>query len=270
MKAKKSYGQHFLTSDPIAERIAKSLLLTEQYHHKVLEVGPGKGMLTKHLLACGYDILCIEADRDMVDYLTLNYPVKLKGRVVAADFMKVKLEDYYENQFAIIGNYPYNISSQIIFKAIDYRSQVVELVGMFQKEMAERVAAPPGSKTYGVITVLTQAFFDVKYLFTVHKGSFNPPPKVESAVIRLTRKDETELGCDPVLFKSIVKQTFGNRRKMLRNTMRSFVNDETVLTDDFYNERPEQLSVADFIALTNTITALRKSQGLTNLPTAEI
>jgi 16S rRNA (adenine1518-N6/adenine1519-N6)-dimethyltransferase len=259
MRPKKSYGQHFLTSDPIAERIAKSLLQTDSYAGRVIEVGPGKGMLTKQLLACGYDLYCVEADRDMVSFLTENYPKKLAGRIVAGDFLKTALEDYHAGEFAIIGNFPYNISSQIIFKALDYREQVVEVVGMFQKEMAERVAAPHGSKTYGVISVLTQAFFEVKYLFTVHKGSFNPPPKVESAVIRLTRKPNQDLGCDPVLFKSIVKLTFGQRRKMLRNTMRAFLQTDDLLQDEFFNLRPEQLSVADFVALTNRIAALQQN-----------
>ena len=257
IKAKKSYGQHFLTSDPIAERIAKSLLQTEEYGKRVIEVGPGKGMLTKQLLACGYDLYCVEADRDMIDYLNLHYAKPLAGRIVAGDFLKIPLEQYHTGEFAIIGNYPYNISSQIIFKAIDYRAQVVEVVGMFQKEMAERVAAPAGSKTYGVISVLTQAFFDVKYLFTVHKGSFNPPPKVESAVIRLTRKPNQTLGCDPVLFKSLVKLTFGQRRKMLRNTLRAFLQTDDLLQDAFFDKRPEQLTVADFVALTNRIAALQ-------------
>ncbi len=258
MKAKKSYGQHFLTSDAIAERIAKSLLLTETYQAKVIEVGPGKGMLTKQLLACGYDLLCVEADRDMVEFLNQHYPKTLHGRIVSADFMKIKLEDYFDEQFAIIGNYPYNISSQIIFKAIDYKEQVVELVGMFQKEMAERVVAPHGSKTYGVISVLTQAFYECKYLFTVHKGSFNPPPKVESAVIRLTRRPSLDLGCDAKLFKTIVKLSFGQRRKMLRNTMRSLVgNNEQLFENPIFNERPEQLSVQQFKDLTNLIALHR-------------
>ncbi|MEY4925769.1 MAG: Ribosomal small subunit methyltransferase [Bacteroidota bacterium] len=259
MKAKKSYGQHFLTSDAISERIAKSLLKTESYKGKVIEVGPGKGMLTKQLLACGYDLLCVEADRDMVAFLNEHYPKTLKDRILSADFMKVKLEEHIgESQFAIIGNYPYNISSQIIFKAIDYREQVVELVGMFQKEMAARVVAPHGSKTYGVISVLTQAYFDCKYLFTVHKGSFNPPPKVESAVIRLTRRDSLDLGCDAKLFKTIVKLSFGQRRKMLRNTMRSLVGmNEELFENPIFNERPEQLSVQQFKDLTNLIAPHR-------------
>ena len=259
MKAKKSYGQHFLTSDAISERIAKSLLQTAQYEQRVLEVGPGKGMLTKQLLAAGYDLTCVEADRDMIDYLKTNYTEALENRLVAADFMKVNLTDLMgEAQFAIIGNYPYNISSQIIFKAIDYREQVVELVGMFQKEMADRVVAPHGNKTYGVISVLTQAYFECKYLFTVHKGSFNPPPKVESAVIRLTRRSNLDLGCDPKLFKTIVKLGFGQRRKMLRNTMRSLVgNNEELLENPVFDLRAEQLSVQDFKSLTNLIAPYR-------------
>lgn len=258
MKAKKSYGQHFLTQEPIAERIAKSLTRTDEYDAQVLEVGPGKGMLTKHLLAQDYKLLCVEADPDMVDFLNKQYPKMLKGRVISADFMKIPLENYYNEQFAIIGNFPYNISSQIIFKAIDYRAQVVEVVGMFQHEMAARVCSKPGSKEYGVITVLTQAYYDCEYLFSVHHSAFSPPPRVESAVIRLTRKAEMDIACDAVLFKTIVKLAFGQRRKMLRNTMRALIESDDVLQEPFFNERPEQLSVQDFIDLTNRVVALRK------------
>jgi 16S rRNA (adenine1518-N6/adenine1519-N6)-dimethyltransferase len=257
LKAKKSYGQHFLTQEPIAERIAKSLTRTDEYEAQVLEVGPGKGMLTKHLLAQHYNLLCVEADHDMVDFLNKQYPKMLKGRVIDADFMKIPLEDYYSGQFAIIGNFPYNISSQIIFKAIDYRTQVVEVVGMFQHEMAVRVCAPPGSKDYGVISVLAQAYYDCEYLFEVHHSAFSPPPRVESAVIRLTRKPALEIDCDAVLFKTVVKLAFGQRRKMLRNTMRSLIDNDAVLQESFFNERPEQLSVQQFIDLTNRIVALR-------------
>jgi 16S rRNA (adenine1518-N6/adenine1519-N6)-dimethyltransferase len=259
LKAKKSYGQHFLTQEPIAERIAKSLTRTADYDMQVLEVGPGKGMLTKYLLAENYNLLCVEADKDMVDFLNKQYPKMLKGRVIGADFMKIPLEDYYSGQFAIIGNFPYNISSQIIFKAIDYRAQVVEVVGMFQHEMAVRVCAKPGSKDYGVITILTQAYYDCEYLFSVHHSAFAPPPRVESAVIRLVRKPEMEIACDATLFRTIVKLAFGQRRKMLRNTMRALIESDEVLQEPFFNERPEQLSVQAFIDLTNRVAALRKA-----------
>lgn len=250
MRAKKSYGQHFLTSETISERIADSLLRTNDYD-KVLEVGPGQGMLTKYLLKKKeYDLTVVEADRDMVSYLNQHYPA-LRDKIIAEDFLKVDLKEIFgKEQFAIIGNYPYNISSQILFRMLDYREQVPELVGMFQKEVAERVAAPAGNKTYGVVSVLIQAFYDAKYLFTVKPGSFNPPPKVHSAVIRLTRKENYDLACNPKLFKQIVKLSFGQRRKMLRNTMRSIFKDNEILQNEFFKQRPEKLDVAAFVQLT--------------------
>lgn len=252
MKAKKSYGQHFLTNEVISERIADSLLRTDEYN-QVLEVGPGQGMLTKYLLKKPYDLMVVEADRDMVNYLNQHYP-ELSENIIPADFMKVNLYDFFKDQsFAIIGNFPYNISSQIVFKTIEYRKQVPEMVGMFQREMAERVAAKHGNKTYGIISVLTQAYYDVEYLFTVKAGNFNPPPKVQSAVIRLTRKDEEELGCSYKVFRRIVKQSFGQRRKMLRNTMKSILKNSGRLNDPFFQQRPEQLTVADFVQLTQWV-----------------
>ncbi|MEL6720114.1 MAG: 16S rRNA (adenine(1518)-N(6)/adenine(1519)-N(6))-dimethyltransferase RsmA [Bacteroidota bacterium] len=254
MRAKKSYGQHFLTSEAISERIADSL---QQAHKKVLEVGPGKGMLTKYLLEKDYELHAVEADRDMVAYLNTHYP-ELSSRLHFADFMRFRLDEVFaEGSFAIIGNFPYNISSQILFKMLDHRTYVPELVGMFQREMAERVVAQPGGKEYGVISVLVQAFYEGEYLFTVKRGHFNPPPKVTSAVIRLTRKEDQNLGCDYKLFRQIVKQTFGQRRKMLRNTMKPFLNGHDILKDDFFQQRPERLSVADFVQLTNWVEERR-------------
>lgn len=259
MKAKKSYGQHFLTSEVISERIANSLLLTETYND-VLEVGPGQGMLTKYLLGKDYHLKVVEADRDMVTYLNAHYP-QLSPNIISEDFMKLRLEEVMGDNFAIIGNFPYNISSQIVFKMLACRQFVPEMVGMFQKEMAERIVAAPGNKTYGVISVLTQAFYDGKLLFNVKPGSFNPPPKVMSAVIRLTRKPDYEnLGCDHKLFKTIVKLAFGQRRKMLRNTMKSLINDSEVLEMPIFKERPEQLSVQDFVEMTNLVERVRKEQ----------
>jgi 16S rRNA (adenine1518-N6/adenine1519-N6)-dimethyltransferase len=253
MKAKKSYGQHFLTSEAIAERIANSLRLTDQYEN-VLEVGPGQGMLTKYLLDEPYELHAVEADRDMIDYLNTHYPA-LSDRLHAANFLRFRPDELFgANPFAIIGNFPYNISSQILFKMLEHRQQVPELVGMFQREMAERVVAPPGNKTYGVISVLVQAFYDGEYLFSVKRGCFNPPPKVTSAVIRLTRKQNQDLGCDPKLFRQVVKQSFGQRRKMLRNTMKSFIDGSELLQAPFFEQRPERLSVKDFVQLTNWIT----------------
>ncbi|MEM8526957.1 MAG: 16S rRNA (adenine(1518)-N(6)/adenine(1519)-N(6))-dimethyltransferase RsmA [Bacteroidota bacterium] len=250
MRAKKSYGQHFLVNESISERIANSLV---QDHQKVLEIGPGQGMLTKYLLEKDYELHAVEADRDMVAYLNTHYP-ELSNRLHFADFMRFRLDQLFqEDAFAIIGNFPYNISSQILFKMLEHRKSVLELVGMFQKEMAERVVAQPGGKEYGVISVLVQAFYDGEYLFTVKRGHFNPPPKVTSAVIRLTRKEKQELGCDYKLFRQIVKQTFGQRRKMLRNTMKPFLKGNELLKNEFFQQRPERLSVADFVQLTNWV-----------------
>ena len=252
MKAKKSYGQHFLHREDLAERIAHSLKNNGRYT-RVLEVGPGQGMLTKYLLDLDFELTLVEADPDMVHYLRRHFP-QLQQQLIAQDFLKIRPEEVFgEAPFAIIGNFPYNISSQILFKMIEHREQVPELVGMFQKEVAQRVVAGPGSKTYGVISVLIQAWYEGEYLFEVDKSAFNPPPKVQSAVIRLQRKDHVQLDCDEQLFRRIVKQTFGQRRKMLRNTMKAFVKDHPMLKEPFFQQRPERLSVEDFIELTQRI-----------------
>lgn len=248
LKAKKSYGQHFLHRDDIASRIAAGFT---QPYERVLEVGPGKGMLTKHLGAPGREVVAVEADRDMTEYLEKHPP--LQGlRIISADFLQVDLSQIFDKQsFALIGNFPYNISSQILFKMLDYRDLIPEMVGMFQKEVAVRVVSGPGNKDYGVISVLIQAFYDGKYLFSVDKSAFQPPPQVQSGVIRLLRKQQASLPCDEALFRSVVKITFGQRRKMLRNTLRSFFSEQPeILQDDFFLQRPEQLSVQDFIELT--------------------
>lgn len=256
MKAKKSFGQHFLNNEHIAEQIALSLSLSGSYQ-KVLEIGPGRGVLTKYLLEQPYQLFAVEADRDMISYLQKYYPA-LKDRLIPADFLKLELNVFFPDEsFAIIGNFPYNISSQILIKMLEHRTQIPELVGMFQKEVAERVIAGPGSKTYGVLSVLVQAYYAGEYLFTVDKGNFSPPPKVQSGVIRLIRKESLELGCDERLFKSIIKQSFGQRRKMLRNTMKSYLKGDPFLDDEFFNQRPEQLSVADFIKLTQEVEKRR-------------
>ncbi len=259
MKAKKSYGQHFLHREDLAERIANSLIRTEDYQ-RVLEIGPGQGVLTKYLLEQPYDLTVVEADRDMVAYIQKHYP-ELKEEIIAADFLKVKLEDFFqEAPFAIIGNFPYNISSQILFKMLDYKEQIPELVGMFQKEVAQRVVAAPGSKTYGVVSILVQAFYEGDYLFEVDKSAFNPPPKVQSAVIRLRRRETPIMTCDHKLFRAIVKQTFSQRRKMLRNTMKSFIKDHPMLEEVFFQQRPERLSVLDFIELTKRVEQVVKNK----------
>lgn len=255
MKAKKSYGQHFLHREDLAEQIANSLTRTEEYQ-RVLEVGPGQGMLTKYLLEQDYALTVVEADRDMVAYLQKHYP-QLKEDIISEDFLKIKPELFLgDAPFAIIGNFPYNISSQILFKMLDYKDQVPELVGMFQKEVAERVVAEPGSKIYGVISILIQAWYEGEYLFEVDKTAFNPPPKVQSAVIRLHRRRTPILDCDEKLFRRIVKQTFSQRRKMLRNTMKSFIKDHPMLQEPFFQQRPERLSVQDFISLTKRIASV--------------
>ncbi|MFN0013067.1 MAG: 16S rRNA (adenine(1518)-N(6)/adenine(1519)-N(6))-dimethyltransferase RsmA [Saprospiraceae bacterium] len=254
MHAKKSYGQHFLKEETIAARIAAGLCLADDTG-LVLEVGPGTGMLTKHLLArFGSEaVYAVEADRDMVAYLQQHYP-QLGERLVLRDFLEFDPQAVFgERAFCLIGNFPYNISTQILFKMLDYRQQVPEMVGMFQKEVADRIVAPPGSKTYGITSVLIQAHYQAEYLFTVEPGSFNPPPKVRSAVIRLTRKENYELACDEKRFRLLVKTAFNQRRKMLRNTLKPFFSEEILMADPFFEQRPERLAWQDFerLALMN-------------------
>lgn len=247
MKAKKSYGQHFLSNEATAERIASFLFQTDAPIN-ALEIGPGKGMLTKYLIDKNVNLTVVEADKDMVSILEKSFP---ELDIIYLDFLKLNLHKVFEGQpFYIIGNFPYNISSQIVFKMLNSYELVPEMVGMFQKEMADRIIAPPGSKTYGVISVLTQAYYRGETLMRLAPGAFNPPPKVHSSVIRLVREGVPELKCDHKLFRRIVKQSFNQRRKMLRNTLKSIVNNEELLKEDIFQERPEQLSVRDFEALT--------------------
>lgn len=250
MQAKKSYGQHFLKSEQIAERIANSMLMAAQTG-LVLEVGPGMGMLTKYLLAQpGYDTFAVEADPDMVAYLEGHYPQFAQKNLVSKDFLDFDAPAFFESRpFCLIGNYPYNISTQILFKLLDWRELVPEMVGMFQKEVADRIVSPPGSKVYGITSVLAQAFYKTEYLFTVERESFNPPPKVLSAVIRLVRKENFELGCDERRFRNMVKTAFGQRRKMLRNTLKPFFPHEMLMEDPFFEKRPETLGWEDYVAL---------------------
>lgn len=248
MKAKKSYGQHFLKEDSIAKRIADSLIHTDKYN-EVLEIGPGKGMLTQFLIDKPYSIKAVEADRDMVEYLYHEYP-QLRESIISEDVLKLDLALHFDQQFGVIGNFPYNISSQILFKIIDHKAQIPEMVGMFQKEVARRVVSPPGSKEYGVISVLIQAWYETEYLFGVSPDSFIPPPKVQSAIIRLVRRENQELGCNVSLFRSVVKISFGQRRKMLRKSLRSFTKDPRLQEDPFFQRRPETLSVQDFVNVT--------------------
>ena len=251
VKPKKSLGQHFLTDLSIAEAIADTLASYKGM--PVLEVGPGMGVLTRFLLDKGHDLTVVELDPESVEYLQEHFP-ELRDRIVAKDFLKLDLAQLYEGPFCVIGNYPYNISSQIFFKILDYKDRIPCCSGMIQKEVAERMAAPPGSKPYGILSVLLQAWYDIEYLFTVPEHVFNPPPKVKSAVIRMTRNQVEQLGCNERLFKQIVKTAFNQRRKTMRNSLRSLVGKECeVLSDPIFDERPERLSVERFIALTNLL-----------------
>ena len=256
VKPKKALGQHFLTDETIAARIAATL--DDYKGMPVLEVGPGMGVLTKYLLDYGHDVTVIEIDEESVDYLNQNFP-SLHGRILGDDFLKMDLAKVMgDRQFCVIGNYPYNISSQIFFKVLDYKDLIPCCSGMLQKEVAERLAAAPGSKVYGILSVLLQAWYDVEYLFTVNENVFNPPPKVKSGVIRMKRNDVTQLGCDEKLFRTIVMTTFGQRRKTLRNSIRGLLPPGCVLPDlPVWGQRPEQLSVQEFINLTNVVTAIR-------------
>ena len=249
VRAKKALGQHFLRDENIARQIAESL--TGATHH-VLEVGPGMGVLTKYLLANpDLDFHAIEIDRESVAYLHTHYP---SLHVIEGDFLALNLSQLFSEPFAVIGNFPYNISSQILFKVYDYRDQVPEVVGMFQKEVAERVAARPGSKTYGILSVLLSAFYDIEYLFTVHEHVFSPPPKVKSAVIRLRRNDVQRLDCDEQLFTRVVKIGFNQRRKTLRNALRQLSLPLEDIPADLLALRAEQLTVDQFVQITQLLS----------------
>ena len=255
VRAKKSLGQHFLTDLSIAERIAHTL--DDFRHLPVLEVGPGMGVLTQFLLEMGLDLTVVELDSESVDYLEVAYP-QLHGRIIGEDFLKMDLKKLYgDRPFCVIGNYPYNISTQIFFKVLDYRDQVACCSGMLQREVAQRIAEPPGSKAYGILSVLLQAWYDIEYLFTVDEHVFNPPPRVKSGVIRLTRNDVTDLGVDERMFKRLVKLSFGQRRKMLRSSLKQvFMSDPALLERDVFRQRPEQLGVEDFIDLARLATSI--------------
>jgi 16S rRNA (adenine1518-N6/adenine1519-N6)-dimethyltransferase len=248
VKAKKFLGQHFLTDESIASRIVDSL---SGRSSNVIEIGPGMGVLTKYLIEKpGLNFHVIEIDRESVAWLHAHYP---SLDVIEGDFLKLDLNALFHDSFAVIGNFPYNISSQILFRVFDCRNQAVEVVGMFQKEVAERVAAGPGSKTYGILSVLLSAFYDIEYLFTVSEHVFNPPPKVKSAVIRLTRNNVTSLPCDETLFVKVVKAGFNQRRKTLRNALRSAQLPIEAVDEMFLAKRAEQLSVNEFVIITQNI-----------------
>ena len=250
VRPKKHLGQHFLTDLSIAQNIASAL--TGVDYQDVLEVGPGTGVLTQYLLQTKHTVHAIEVDGESVDYLKTNFP-KLEPNLVFGDFLKCNLTKDFPSPLAIIGNFPYNISSQILFKTIENRNQIPEFVGMFQKEVAERICEPPGSKTYGIISVLTQSFYDTEYLFNVNRFVFDPPPKVASAVLRLRRKETIDLNCDERLYFRVVKTAFQQRRKTLRNSLKTFSLSTNLKEDTIFGQRPEQLGVSDFVYITNLI-----------------
>ena len=270
VRAKKSLGQHFLTDLSIAEKVACSLRPDNagaENPADVLEIGPGMGVLSQFLMKRDdIRMKMVEIDRESVDYLLVNFP-QSSGSVILADFLKIDPGRFFCGDFCVIGNFPYNISSQIFFRILDFKDRIPQVVCMIQKEVAERIAEKPGTKTYGILSVLLQAWYDIEYLFTVGEGAFNPPPKVKSAVIRLRRNARKDLGCDESLFKTIVKTSFNQRRKTLRNSLKPLVAamaeknglspDQTAqfVSDPVFDLRPERLGVEDFIALTLKFSA---------------
>ena len=251
VKPKKFLGQHFLKDMDIAQRIAETMIGYAGV--PILEIGPGTGVLTRFLLAAGHDLTVVEIDRESVAYLQAHFP-ELDNRILEEDFLKLRLDKTFPGRFCVIGNYPYNISSQIFFKVLDYKDLIPCCSGMIQKEVAERMASGPGNKNYGLLSVLMQAWYDIEYLFTVPEHVFEPPPKVKSAVIRMTRNKVTDLGCSEQLFKQIVKTSFNQRRKTLRNSLKPILGKECPLYESpIFDKRPEQLSVDQFISLTKEI-----------------
>ncbi len=251
VKPKKFLGQHFLKDMDIARRIAETMIGYAGV--PILEIGPGTGVLTRFLLAAGHDLTVVEIDRESVAYLRAHFP-ELDNRILEEDFLKLRLDKTFPGRFCVIGNYPYNISSQIFFKVLDYKDLIPCCSGKIQKEVAERMASGPGNKNYGILSVLMQAWYDIEYLFTVPEHVFEPPPKVKSAVIRMTRNKVTDLGCSEQLFKQIVKTSFNQRRKTLRNSLKPILGKECPLYESpIFDKRPEQLSVDQFISLTKEI-----------------
>ncbi|NLF43241.1 MAG: 16S rRNA (adenine(1518)-N(6)/adenine(1519)-N(6))-dimethyltransferase RsmA [Bacteroidales bacterium] len=249
VRAKKHLGQHFLRDEGIAMKTAESLSWHQGYK-QLLEIGPGTGMLTKYLIKIpDVSFYVIEVDTESISYLNENFPV-LHGRIIEEDFLRFNPETIFQGPFGIVGNFPYNISTQILFRVMEYRNQIPEVVGMFQKEVAERLAEKPGSKTYGITSVLLQAFYDIEYLFTVGEGVFVPPPKVKSAVIRLKRNSREHLDCNEKMFFTVVKTAFNQRRKTLRNSLKPLLKSGHGISPQLLELRPERLSVEDFIGLT--------------------
>lgn len=252
VRPKKHYGQHFLKDANIARKISESLTLHQNYKH-VLEIGPGTGVLTQFLLhSPDFQTTLIELDSEAYNYLIEKYS-KNKDSIILGDFLKLNLSELFTEPFAVIGNFPYNISSQILFAVFENKNIVPEVVGMFQKEVAQRIVSVPNSKVYGILSVLLQSYYDIEYLFTVDEDVFYPPPKVKSAVIRLKRNNVRALACDEKRFVQVVKQAFNQRRKTLRNALRGLNMNPELLASDILNKRAEQLSVADFVGITNNI-----------------
>lgn len=253
VRAKKHLGQHFLNDENIAQKIADTLTLNG--YQKVLEIGPGMGVLTKYLLEKPIETYVIEIDTESVEYLQTHY-LKLSNRILSKDFLRYNLsETFGDDPLAIIGNFPYNISSQIVFRVLEMRDRIPEFSGMFQKEVAERICEKKGSKAYGILSVLVQAFYDTEYLFTVSEHVFTPPPKVKSGVMRMRRKENYKLPCEEKLFFNVVKTAFNQRRKTLRNSLKTFQLSDNLREDSIFDLRPEQLSVQDFIELAKKIEA---------------
>lgn len=252
VKAKKYLGQHFLTNETIAQKIVEAIAPTTTH---LLEIGPGMGVLSKWILqAAPANYKVVEIDSESVVYLQSHFPQLSGDKIVEGDFLKIDIKHFFDTPFSIIGNFPYNISSQILFKVWDHRHQVQEVVGMFQKEVAERVAAPPGKKVYGILSVLLQAFYHIEYLFTVDEQQFDPPPKVKSGVIRLRRNKVSQLDCSESFFKTVVKTAFNQRRKTLSNSLKSLGFKENIDRLEAYaGQRPEQLGVEAFVAITKVL-----------------
>lgn len=251
VRAKKHLGQHFLKDENTAEKIGNTLTLSG--YSKIFEIGPGMGVLTKYLVDKNKDVIAMDLDRESIEYLNVHF-LQSNLKIVEGDFLKYDLSQLFgEEQFAITGNFPYNISTQIVFKALEWKHQIPEFTGMFQKEVAKRICEKEGSKTYGILSVLTQAFYEAEYLFTVPPSVFIPPPKVDSGVLRLRRKSDYSLPCDEKMFFSVVKTAFQQRRKTLRNSLKSFNLSPALKEDRIFDQRPEQLSVAQFISLTQKL-----------------
>jgi 16S rRNA (adenine1518-N6/adenine1519-N6)-dimethyltransferase len=253
VRAKKHLGQHFLRDENIAAKIARFLRPAELNYQRILEIGPGMGVLTKYLLQNeNCEVSVVEIDRESVAYLKEHYP-QLTSRIIEGDFLRLNEAQLPAAPFAVIGNFPYNISSQILFKVLEHRNSIPECCGMFQKEVAERVASKPGNKTYGILSVLLQAWYNIEYLFTVHEHVFSPPPKVKSGVIRLTRNKTLQLNCDESLFVAVVKAGFNQRRKTLRNALKAFEVLPEYQDHKYFTLRAETLGVQEFVELTNML-----------------